>query len=66
MEMNGFDKLAWLLVVVGGLNWGLIGFFGYDLVGSLLGTGGAARVVYIVVGVATLWSIYKMATMKKK
>lgn len=46
-------KVAGLLVVVGAINWGLVGAFNKNLVSSLLGSGTMAeKVVYIVVGVA--------------
>ena len=57
--MNAFFKVGLLLVIIGALNWGLIGFFEYDLVADLFGgqdsTG--ARIVYSLVGVAGLASI---------
>jgi uncharacterized protein len=64
MKMNAVDKLAHLLVVIGGLNWGLVGFFEYNLVDDLFGAGsGGAQVVYCAVGLAALWAFYGMATM---
>jgi uncharacterized protein len=51
--------LAWILVIVGGINWGLIGFFNYDLVGELLGPGSsAATVVYDLVGLSAVYMLY--------
>lgn len=64
MKMNGLDKLCYLLVVIGGLNWGLIGFFEYDLVGEIFGAGsGMARFVYDVVGLAAVWMFFGMVKM---
>jgi uncharacterized membrane protein YuzA (DUF378 family) len=53
------DRLALLLVIIGALNWGLIGFFQYDLVASLLGgqTSSFSRIVYSLVGLAGIYSI---------
>ena len=53
------DRLSLLLVIVGAVNWGLIGLFQFDLVAFLFGGQGAllARIVYAVVGAAGLWSI---------
>lgn len=53
------DKLALTLAIIGGLNWGLIGLFGFDLVALIGGgTGGwLARTIYVLVGVAALWCI---------
>lgn len=53
------DKLALLLVIIGALNWGLIGLFNLDLVASLFGGQDAllSRIVYSLVGAAGLYSI---------
>ena len=59
--------VAWILVVIGALNWGLIGFFDYDLVLNLLGTGMVSRVVYDLIGISAIVLIfYKVMKMKKK
>jgi len=48
-------KVAWALVLVGALNWGLVGGFGYNLVNSLLGSMPTAeKVVYILVGLSAV------------
>ena len=60
------DRLALVLSIIGSLNWGLIGFFGFDLVAALFGDmSGFSRVVYALVGLAGLYSIlfYKRLTM---
>jgi hypothetical protein len=56
---NFFDRLALVLVIIGALNWGLIGFFQFDLVASLFGGQGAvlSRIIYGLVGLAGLYSI---------
>lgn len=52
------DKIALTLVIIGAVNWGLVGVFQFDLVAWLFG--GAAsvlsRIVYILVGISGLWS----------
>jgi uncharacterized membrane protein YuzA (DUF378 family) len=56
--MRAVNVIALILILVGGLNWGLVGFFDYNLVDSLLGVDStASRVVYAVVGVAALYKI---------
>jgi len=52
------DKLALLLVIIGALNWGLIGLFRFDLVAALFGGQDAlfSRIIYSLVGVAGLYS----------
>ncbi len=53
------DTLALLLSIIGGLNWGLIGIFQFDLVAWLFGgqSSVVSRIVYTVVGLAALWCI---------
>lgn len=54
--MKAVHVTALVLVIIGGLNWGLVGFFDYNLVDSLFGEGsGIARVVYALVGLAALY-----------
>ena len=51
------DRIALLLVIIGAVNWGLIGIFQFDLVASIFGGQAAtiSRVIYTVVGIAGLW-----------
>lgn len=53
------DKIALILAIIGGLNWGSIGIFGFDLVAFAFGGSGSAvsRVVYTLVGLAAIWCI---------
>lgn len=59
MRMKAFDYLALTLVVIGAINWGLIGFFQFDLVASLFGGMGSwiSRIIYALVGIAGLYSL---------
>jgi uncharacterized protein len=55
-EMKTIDAIVAVLLVVGGLNWGLVGLFGFDLVATLLGDGtGPSRTVYALVGLCALY-----------
>ena len=51
------DKIALLLVIIGAVNWGLIGIFQFDLVASIFGGQAAviSRIIYTLVGAAGLW-----------
>ncbi len=53
------DALALILVIVGALNWGSIGLFGFDIVGALFGgqLSILARIIFIVVALGGLWAI---------
>lgn len=53
------NVLALILVIIGAINWGSIGLFGIDLVGSVLGgqMSVISRIIFTVVGLAGLWAI---------
>lgn len=53
------DKIALLLVIIGAVNWGLVGIFQFDLVAAIFGGQAAiiSRIIYTLVGAAGLWSI---------
>lgn len=67
MKMKELDWVANLLVTVGALNWGLVGAFKLDLVQTIMGTSPAiVQLVYVVVGLAGLYQVYKMTAKSKK
>ena len=53
------DKIALIIAIIGGLNWGCIGLFQFDLVAGIFGGSGSmlARIIYTVVGLAAIWCI---------
>jgi uncharacterized membrane protein YuzA (DUF378 family) len=56
--LKAFDTTALVLVIIGAINWGLIGFFRFDLVSTLFGTGTAlTRIIFSLVGLAGLYSL---------
>lgn len=67
-RLNWLDWTALVIVVVGALNWGLVGFFNFDLVGAIFGdavTGAPPlailpRIIFAIVGLAGLYSIYSL------
>lgn len=61
---GAIGKITWLLVVIGALNWGLVGIFSWNLVEWIFGTGALTNIIYILVGVAGLMMILH-ATMCK-
>jgi len=61
-EKNALDWIALALVIVGGLNWGLVGLFQFDLVETILGAIPVLqRIVYVLVGLAAAYMIYYAA-----
>lgn len=56
--MKVIDKIALVLIIIGAINWGLIGFFKFDLVAALFGDMSTfSRIVYALVGISGLWGI---------
>jgi uncharacterized membrane protein YuzA (DUF378 family) len=58
-RMTGWDKFILVLLIIGSLNWGLIGFFRYDLVAAVFGgqLALASRIVFALVGLSGLWGL---------
>lgn len=59
--MKVVDKIALVLVIIGAINWGLIGLFRFDLVAAIFGEMSVlSRIVYGLVGIAGLWTIKEL------
>ena len=58
MKRNWLDVLALLLIIIGGINWGLVGFFRFDLVSFIFGDMSmVTRIIFAIVGLAAIYSI---------
>ena len=69
--MKKLDVLAAALVVVGGLNWGLVALAEFDLVAALVGlefgeTNAASRIVYGLVGLAAAYQVAQQAAIRRR
>ena len=66
--MKSLDVLSAVLLVVGGLNWGLVGLFQFDLVAALFGGSAAplARIVYVLVGLSALFQAATLRTLPRR
>lgn len=65
--MNILHIIAWVLLIVGGLNWGLIGAFDFNLVETIFGFGSVlSRIIYILVGLAAIVGIWHCCCCKDK
>lgn len=53
------DKAILAIIIIGAINWGCIGIFGADIIGSIFGGQGSAisRIIFTIVGFAGLWSL---------
>lgn len=67
MKMKELDWVANIFVTFGALNWGLVGAFKLDLVSTILGTSPAlVQLLYVLIGLAGLYQLYKITTKTKK
>ena len=56
--MKVIDKIALVLIIIGAINWGLIGFFNFNLVGMIFGDMTViSRIIYALVWISGLWGI---------
>ena len=56
--MKVIDKIALVLIIIGAINWGLVGIFNFNLVDSIFGTMSiVSRIIYALVGISCLWGI---------
>ncbi|WP_407307613.1 DUF378 domain-containing protein [Acinetobacter sp.] len=59
MRLNTLDWIAYALTIIGGINWGLIGAFDFNLVAAIFGEMSMlSRIIYILVGLSALYLIY--------
>ncbi|MEI3266512.1 DUF378 domain-containing protein [Frisingicoccus sp.] len=58
MERNWLDIVCLILIIIGAINWGLIGFFNFDLVSVIFGNMSMiTRIIFAVVGIAGIYSL---------
>lgn len=58
--MKALNWIATILVVIGGLNWGLVGLFDWNLVTAIFGESVLVTIIYDLVGLAAVWMIIRM------
>ncbi len=57
-KMKIIDKIALVLIIIGAVNWGLVGLFSFNLVDTLFGVSSViSRIIYALVGLSGLWGI---------
>ncbi len=65
-KMNELDWGAWLFMVIGAINWGLVGVFQFDAVQVTLGTSPIlAKILYFMIGISGAYWLYKTLVSKK-
>jgi hypothetical protein len=66
-KLGALDWIALILIIVGGLNWGLVGAFKFNLVSAIFGDMSIiARIVYILVGLSAIYGILLIGKLGKK
>lgn len=66
-NLTFWDWLALVLLIIGGLNWGLVGFFSYDLVAAIFGDMTImSRIIYSLVGLSAVYMAVDSYTLAKK
>ncbi|MBN1435600.1 MAG: DUF378 domain-containing protein [Sedimentisphaerales bacterium] len=65
--MKTVDVIVWILLAIGGLNWGLVGVFNFDLVAAIFGSMSLiSRIVYTLVGVSAVYDILMINSIWKR
>jgi hypothetical protein len=65
--MKSLDVIVAVLLVVGGLNWGLVGLFNFDVVAAIFGGGAIlAKMVYVVVGLSALYQAMQWKAIQRR
>ena len=65
--LKSIDIFAYALLLIGALNWGLVGFLGFDLVAALFGQMSVlSRMVYALVGIAALYDLLSLPSIFKR
>jgi uncharacterized membrane protein YuzA (DUF378 family) len=64
--MKNLDVIAAALLVIGGLNWGMVGSFNFDLVATIFGTSVFGSIVYILVGVSALYQTFQFKSIQRR
>jgi len=66
-KLNTIDWVALVLLVVGGLNWALVGLFGFDLVAAIFGDASIlSRIIYTLVGLSAIYVLVIIGSLAKK
>jgi uncharacterized membrane protein YuzA (DUF378 family) len=66
-KLNTLDWISLILLIVGGLNWGLVGIFKFDLVAAIFGELGIiSRIVYTLVGLSAIYLVVMSGKLARK
>lgn len=66
-SLNVLDWIAIILLIIGGLNWGLVGIFSWDLVAAIFGDMSVvSRIIYILVGLSGIYILFSLGKLARK
>lgn len=66
-KLNAVDLIVLVLIIVGGLNWGLVGLFKFDLVATIFGDMSMlSRIVYVLVGLSAVYQAVTITSLQKR
>lgn len=66
-NLSVLDWIALVLVIIGGLNWGLVGIFDLDVVGAIFGVMSAlSQIIYVLVGLSALYLVFTAGKLARK
>jgi uncharacterized membrane protein YuzA (DUF378 family) len=64
---HGLDKIVFFLLLIGGLNWGLVGLFSWDLISAIFGyMSVVTRIIYVIIGLAAVYRFIQWARLQSK
>ena len=67
MKMGVISWIAMILLIIGGLNWGLVGLFEFDIIGSIFGVMSTlSSIIYILIGLSAIYVLIKSFGMKNQ
>lgn len=66
--MRKLDVVVWILLVIGGINWGLVGLFQFDLVATIFNPLSPilTRIIYVLVGIAAIYELVEAKAMAQR
>ncbi len=65
-KLNTLDWIAFILLIIGGLNWGLVGLMNFNLVSAIFGEGTVGLIIYVLVGLSAIYSLISLGKYTRK
>lgn len=65
-KLNTIDWVTLILLIIGGLNWGLVGFFNFNLITAIFGEGTISGIIFALVGISAIYLLFVLGYLTKK